>query len=320
MMKVLVTGGCGFIASHVVDAYVDQGHEVVIVDNLSTGKMENKNKKANLYRVDICEDGVAEVFAREKPDVVNHHAAQISVPLSVEKPLLDAETNIKGTIRLLELSKEYGVKKFLFSSTGGAIYGEAERVPTDEDYPPVPASPYAISKFACEKYIQYYHKQFGLKYTILRYSNVFGPRQIPHGEAGVVAIFAEKLLNGQHPTLNHFPDEKRGMIRDYCFVKDIARASILATESQKVGIFNIGTGKGTHTIDLYRETIIALRNNGTIIPQAFDEPRRDVARAGDIRVSTLDPTKAKRDLDWEAAYDLAGGLLETIQWYSGHAA
>ncbi len=319
-MKVLVTGGCGFIASHVVDAYVDQGHEVVIVDNLCTGKMENKNSKASLYKVDICEEGVAEVFAGEKPDIVNHHAAQISVPLSVEQPLFDAETNIKGTIRLLELSKEYGVKKFLFSSTGGAIYGEAERVPTDEGYPPVPASPYAISKFACEKYIQYYHKQFGLKYTILRYSNVFGPRQIPHGEAGVVAIFAEKLLKGEHPTLNHFPDEKRGMIRDYCFVKDIARASILATESQKVGIFNIGTGKGTHTLDLYKETINALRSNGTIIAQAFDEPRRDAARAGDIRVSTLDPTKARRDLGWEAQYDLAKGLLETIQWYAEHAA
>lgn len=314
-MKVLVTGGCGFIASHVVDAYVGQGYEVVIVDNLSTGKMENKNDKAKFYRVDICDDEVGKVFAAEKPDVVNHHAAQISVPLSVQEPLLDAEINIKGTLRLLELSREHGVKKIIFSSTGGAIYGEATRVPTDEEYAPVPASPYAISKFSSEKYIQYYHGQFGLNYTILRYSNVFGPRQIPHGEAGVVAIFTEKLLAGQHPTLNHFPEEKRGMIRDYCYVKDIARASIIATGSDKVGIFNIGTGKGTHTLELYTETIKALRSKGKVIPPEFDEPKRDVARPGDIKVSTLNPGKALAELNWEARYDLQKGLLETVDWY-----
>ena len=314
-MKVLVTGGCGFIASHVVDAYINQGYEVIIVDNLSTGNIENKNAKAKFYKVDICDKEVGQVFATEKPDIVNHHAAQISVPLSVKEPLLDAEINVKGTIRLLELSKEHGVKKFIFSSTGGAIYGEARKVPTDEDYPPVPASPYAISKFSSEKYIQYYQGQFGLNYTILRYSNVFGPRQIPHGEAGVVAIFTEKLLSGQHPTLNHFPEEKRGMIRDYCYVKDIARASIIASGSGKVGIFNIGTGKGTHTLELYTETIKALRHKGKVIPLEFDEPKRDEARLGDIKVSTLDPSKAKRELNWEAMYDLQKGLLETVDWY-----
>ena len=314
-MKVLVTGGCGFIASHVVDAYVREGYEVVVVDNLSTGKIKNKNKKARLYKVDICHEELGRVFAAEKPDIVNHHAAQISVPLSVQQPLVDAEINIKGTLRLLELSKDYGVKKFIFSSTGGAIYGEATRVPTDEEYPPVPASPYAISKFSSERYIQYYHGQFGLNYTILRYSNVFGPRQIPHGEAGVVAIFTEKLLAGQHPILNHFPDEKRGMIRDYCFVKDVARASILATKSKKIGIFNIGTGKGTHTLDLYRETIDALRSKGKEIAHKFDKPKRDLARPGDIRVSTLDPSKAKKELKWSSKYDLRRGLLETVDWY-----
>lgn len=314
-MKVLVTGGCGFIASHVVDAYVGQGYEVVIVDNLSTGKMENKNDKAKFYKVDICDDEVGRVFASEKPDIVNHHAAQISVPLSVQEPLLDAEINIKGTLRLLELCREHGVKKIIFSSTGGAIYGEATRVPTDEEYSPIPASPYAISKFSSEKYIQYYHGQFGLNYTILRYSNVFGPRQIPHGEAGVVAIFTEKLLTGQHPTLNHFPEEKRGMVRDYCYVKDIARASIIATGSDKVGIFNIGTGKGTHTLELYTETIKALRSKGITIPPEFDEPKRDVARPGDIKVSTLNPGKAMAELSWEAQYDLQKGLLETVDWY-----
>lgn len=316
-MKVLVTGGCGFIASHVVDAYINSGYEVVIVDNLSTGKIENKNEKAAFYRIDICEDRVADVFAREKPDIVNHHAAQISVPLSVKEPLLDAEINIKGTVRLLNLSRDYGVKKFIFASTGGAIYGEADQVPTDENYQPEPLSPYAISKFASEKYIRYYNHQFGLDYTILRYSNVYGPRQIPHGEAGVVAIFAEMLLAGQHPTLNHFPEEKRGMIRDYCYAKDIARASILATETERTGIYNIGTGKGTHTLDLYKQTIAALRSQGRKVPEQFDEPKRDMARPGDIKVSTLNPGKAHRELGWEPLYDLRVGLGETIQWYAG---
>jgi len=315
-MKVLVTGGCGFIASHVVDAYINEGYEVVIVDDLSTGKIQNKNKKAKLYKINICDEKVRTVFAAENPDIINHHAAQISVPLSVQEPLLDAEINIKGTVRLLGLSKDYGVKKFIFSSTGGAIYGEATQVPTDEEYPPVPASPYAISKFSSERYIQYYHGQFGLNYTILRYSNVFGPRQIPHGEAGVVAIFIEKLLAGQRPTLNHFPDERKGMVRDYCYVKDVASANIRASKSTKIGIFNIGTGKGTHTLDLYREIIKALRNTGKTIPRTFDTPKRDTARPGDIRVSTLNPSKAKRELKWEATYDLREGLIETIDWYS----
>jgi len=315
-MKILVTGGCGFIASHVVDAYINEGHDVVIVDDLSTGKMQNKNKKARLYKVNICDEKVRKVFDAEKPDIVNHHAAQISVPLSVQEPLLDAEINIKGTLRLLGLSKDYGVKKFIFSSTGGAIYGEATQIPTNEEYPPVPASPYAISKFSSERYIQYYYGQFGLNYTILRYSNVFGPRQIPHGEAGVVAIFIEKLLAGQKPTLNHFPEERRGMVRDYCYVKDVARASIIASNTKKIGIFNIGTGKGTHTLELYTEVIKALRNKGKIIPRSFDKPKRDVARPGDIKVSTLNPLKAKKELKWEAKYDLQEGLLETVDWYS----
>jgi UDP-glucose 4-epimerase len=315
-MKVLVTGGCGFIASHVTDAYVERGYDVVIVDNLSSGKMANKNDHAKLYKVDICDEKLAEVFAAEKPDLVNHHAAQISVPLSVQEPLLDAEINIKGTVRLLELARAYKIKKFIFASTGGAIYGDADMVPTDENYLPEPASPYAISKFASEKYIRYYYHQFGLGYTILRYSNVFGPRQIPHGEAGVVAIFTEKLLKGEHPTLNHFPEERRGMVRDYCYVKDIAQASIIASEGEKVGIFNIGTGKGTDTLELYQETINVLRSKGKAIPQAFDEPKRDIARPGDIKVSTLNPAKAMTELGWEARYDLRKGLAETIDWYS----
>ncbi|HOV90175.1 MAG TPA: NAD-dependent epimerase/dehydratase family protein [Syntrophorhabdaceae bacterium] len=314
-MKVLVTGGCGFIGSNVVDAYVDNGYDVAIIDNLSTGKKDNKNEKARLYVDDICRDSIEEIFKKEMPDVVNHHAAQISVPLSVSDPLFDAEVNIKGIIRLLQLCVRYNVKRFIFSSTGGAIYGEADIVPTGEDYVPEPASPYAISKLASEKYIRFFYGQYGLGYTILRYSNVYGPRQIPHGEAGVVAIFTEKLLDGIHPTLNHFPAEPQGMIRDYCYVKDIARANIIATSIDKVGIYNIGTGKGTTTLELYKEIINALRIKGVAIPQVFDDPKRDKARPGDIKVSTLNPEKAASELGWQAQYSLEKGILETVDWY-----
>ena len=314
-MRVLVTGGCGFIGSNVVDAYIEKGYDVAIIDNLSTGKQENKNEKARLYVEDICKDGIEEVFKKERPDIVNHHAAQISVPLSVQDPLFDAEVNIKGIIRLLLLCNKYNVKKFIFSSTGGAIYGDADVVPTGEDYVPEPASPYAIAKLSSEKYIRFFYGQYGLRYTILRYSNVYGPRQIPHGEAGVVAIFTEKLLDGVLPTLNHFPGEPQGMIRDYCYVKDIAMANILATEKDTVGIFNIGIGKGTTTLELYRLVLKTLRSKGVDIPQAFDEPKRDMARPGDIKVSTLNPGKAKIELGWEAGYTVEMGLSETVDWY-----
>ncbi|HON85398.1 MAG TPA: NAD-dependent epimerase/dehydratase family protein [Syntrophorhabdaceae bacterium] len=314
-MRVLVTGGCGFIGSNVVDAYIEKGYDVAIIDNLSTGKQENKNEKARLYVEDICKDGIEEVFKKERPDIVNHHAAQISVPLSVQDPLFDAEVNIKGIIRLLLLCNKYNVKKFIFSSTGGAIYGDADVVPTGEDYVPEPASPYAIAKLSSEKYIRFFYGQYGLRYTILRYSNVYGPRQIPHGEAGVVAIFTEKLLDGVLPTLNHFPGEPQGMIRDYCYVKDIAMANLLATEKDTVGIFNIGTGKGTTTLELYRLVLKTLRSKGVDIPQAFDEPKRDMARPGDIKVSTLNPGKAKIELGWEAGYTVEMGLSETVDWY-----
>jgi UDP-glucose 4-epimerase len=315
MMKVLITGGCGFIGSHVVDAFVREGYDVVVIDDLSSGKVENMNKNAKLYERDICDDGIEEVLREEKPDIVDHHAAQISVPLSVKEPLFDAEVNIKGTVRLLDLSRKHGVRKFIFASTGGAVYGEADKVPTDEGCCPEPVSPYAIAKFACEKYIKFFMYQHGLRYTVLRYANVFGPRQIPHGEAGVVAIFTEMLLSGKRPVLNHFPEERRGMVRDYCYVKDIAEASILAAASDKMGIFNIGTGVGTHTLDLYTATIDALREKGRVIPREFDEPLKAEARPGDIRTSILNAGKAKEELGWTPAYDVRRGLSETIDWY-----
>lgn len=314
-MKILVTGGCGFIASHVTDAYVREGHQVTVVDNLSTGNRANKNEKAAFYLADICDPAVEEVFAAEKPDVINHHAAQISVPLSVLEPIADAEVNIKGTLRLLELARKYQVKKVIFASTGGAIYGEAKVVPTDEEYPPQPASPYAIAKFSVENYLRFYRDYHGLNYTCLRYSNVYGPRQIPHGEAGVVAIFTEAILKGRLPTINHFPEEPDGMIRDYCYVKDIAAANMLATSSGQTGIFNIGTGRGTSTMDLYRMIVDAIRKKGVAVPAGFDSPKRADARGGDIRASTLKADRARQGIGFGAAYDLPKGLSETIEWY-----
>lgn len=315
-MRILVTGGCGFIGSHVVDAYVREGHDVAIVDNLSTGKKANKNGKARFYQVDIRDGSLEDVFREERPDVVNHHAAQISVPLSVKDPLNDADVNIKGTIHLLDLSQRYAAKKFIFSSTGGAIYGEADQVPTAEDYHPVPASPYAIAKLSAENYIRFFGEQHGLHYTILRYANVYGPRQIPHGEAGVVAIFTEALLQGKLPTLNRFGDQPMGMIRDYCYVKDVAEASMVATARDKLGMFNIATGVGTCTFDLYRLALRLVRQTGITLGPEYDDPKQAEARSGDIRVSTLNPDKARKELDFQARHTLEEGLSETVQWYT----
>ncbi len=314
-MKILVTGGCGFIGSHVVDAFVEAGHEVVIVDNLSSGTLANKNERARFYEVDICTAELEEIIHDEGPEMIFHHAAQISVPLSVKDPLTDAEVNIKGTLRLLELSRMHGVRRFVFASTGGAIYGDANEVPTREDYVPQPASPYAISKFSCEHYVRFYEKQHNLCHVILRYSNVYGPRQIPHGEAGVVAIFTEALLSKKLPTLNHFPGEPDGMVRDYCFVKDIASANLLAARTDKPGTYNIGTGKGTTTRQLYREILQALRLSGIDLPPLYDHPRTAEAREGDIRVSTLNTDRARAELGFRPAFQLKEGLAQTVAWY-----
>ena len=314
-MKILVTGGCGFIGSHVVDTFVDAGYKVIIVDNLSSGTLANKNERALFYRADICTPELEEIIHDERPEMIVHHAAQISVPLSVRDPLMDAEVNIKGTLRLLELSRVHGVKRFVFASTGGAIYGEAGVVPTPEDYVPQPSSPYAISKLSCEHYIRFYEKQHNLVHVILRYSNVYGPRQIPHGEAGVVAIFTEALLEKKLPILNHFPGEPDGMVRDYCFVKDIAAANLLAAKTNRPGTYNIGTGKGATTYELYGEVLHALRLNGIDLPPLFDRPKSAEAREGDIKVSTLNTARALAELGFRPAFQLREGLAQTVAWY-----
>ncbi len=306
-MKVLVTGGAGFIGSHVVDALVDAGHEVVIVDNLATGYKRNLNPKAKFYQIDICSQALETVFQQEKPDVVNHHAAQVSVPLSIEDPMQDAEVNVKGLVNLIQYCVKYKVKKVIYISSGGAIYGEAEEYPTSELYPPQPLSVYAINKLTGEHYLRFYERQYGLKYTVLRYANVFGPRQVSHGEAGVVSIFIEKLLHNQQPTLYLYPGEPEGMIRDYVYVLDAVRANLYALEAGDNDVFNIGTGVETTTTLLYKKIAWHMAKDTS----ALTGP----ARKGDLHRSLLDCAKAFRVLGWSPVYTLDAGLRDTIAYF-----
>lgn len=315
-MKILVTGGAGFIGSNVVDGYIGAGHEVIVVDNLCSGKMRNLNPKARFYLMDVRSAEIGKLFELEKPDVVNHHAAQMSVPASVEDPLYDADVNVKGFINILEAARTSGVKKVIFISSGGAIYGEAEEYPTTEMCRPVPLSPYAITKLVSENYLAFYNHQYGLDYTVLRYANVFGPRQIPHGEAGVVAIFMDRLLGGKQCTLYHFDDEPRGMTRDYCFSGDVARANLLALDKGSGDAFNIGTGVITHTEELFGAIHSVMKDKASLAP-GLEVMKRAKARAGDLKRSCLNAEKAKRVLGWEPKFDLAKGLEQTLQWRMG---
>lgn len=318
-MKIMVTGGAGFIGSNVVDGFIDAGHQVVVVDNLYTGKRSNVNPQAQFYELDIRSPQVAELIEREKPDVLNHHAAQISVPDSVADPLFDADVNIKGLLNLLEAAKEHDVGKVIFISSGGAVYGEASEYPTSEAYQPRPLSPYAVSKFSSEHYLEYYRHQYGLDYTTLRYANIYGPRQVPHGEAGVVAIFMNNLLQGKRSILNHFAQDEAGMVRDYCYVKDVVRANLAALENGSGDFFNIGTGVGTRTLDLYRVLFEIFQARSPDIPEALAVPDRQLARPGDLTKSCLVIEKARRVLGWVPKTDLRKGIRDTVKWRSQQA-
>ena len=314
-MKILVTGGAGFIGSNVVDGYIEKGHSVMVVDNLFTGKRDNLNPEAKFYEVDIRSREIEKIIQKERPDVINHHAAQISVPASVENPCFDVDVNVKGTLNILEASRKNGVRKIVFISSGGAIYGEAEQYPTSESYYPKPQSPYAISKLVSEYYLAYYYHQWGIAYTILRYANIYGPRQIPHGEAGVVAIFMTQLMNNQICTLYHFPNETSGMIRDYCFVGDVVKANLLALDQNENDVFNIGTGRGTNTLDLFSNIFEEVKKVKEDLPDNIQEPKRKVARQGDINKSCLVVKKAKNKLGWRSERSLADGVKATLEWY-----
>jgi UDP-glucose 4-epimerase len=314
-MKILVTGGAGFIGSNVVDGFIRDGHDVVVMDDLSTGSEKNLNPRARFYRADIRSDKVREIMAGERPDILNHHAAQVSVPVSVADPVKDADINVRGLLNLLQSAVHCGVKKVIFISSGGAIYGEAEEYPTTESYTPRPYSPYAISKMVSEYYVAWFKQQHGLEYTVLRYANVFGPRQVPHGEAGVVSIFMENLLHDRPCILNHFPGEEEGMIRDYCYVGDVARANLMALTGGDGGVFNIGTGRETKTLRLYRAIYEAVKELKPGIAPALADPARQQARGGDIKRSCLVSERARKGLGWTPEIDLPTGLRLTLQWW-----
>ncbi len=306
-MKILITGGAGFIGSHVAQAYLELGHEVVVVDNLSSGYLHNVDPRVKLYKIDIRDEQLSEVFACEQPDIVNHHAAQISVPLSIQDPMLDADINTLGFINILQCCVKYQVKKVIYISSGGAIYGEAKEYPTTENYQPIPLSVYAINKMSGEQYLRFYQHQYGLSYTVLRYANVYGPRQVSHGEAGVVSIFIEKLLQGLIPTIYAYPEEPEGMIRDYVFVADVVRANVLALSEGLNDYFNIGTCMETTTNQLYNAICWQL---GLDVP-----PHRGEARQGDLHRSMLDYSKAFKVLGWSPIYSLEDGIKETIAFF-----
>lgn len=302
-MKVLVTGGAGFIGSHVADAYIAAGHEVVIFDNLSTGVKENLNPQAKFYEVDIRSDQAAEILVQEKPDILNHHAAQIRVDISVKDPILDATINTISLIRLMEAAKDKGfLQKVIFSSTGGAMYGN-QPTPFNENMTAQPLSPYGISKRATELYLNFYHEQYGIKYIALRYANVYGPRQNPHGEAGVVSIFCEKLLSGKQPVING--DGKQ--TRDYVFVADVVRANILATNLDLIGEYNIGTNTETDVNQIYQ--LISQEINPQM--QALHGP----AKTGEQRTSSLDYSLAKEKLEWQPITKLDEGIKQTVAFF-----
>jgi len=304
-MKILVTGGAGFIGSNIVDAYIEKGYEVVVVDDLSSGKKENLNKKAKFYRLDICDSAVEEVFKKERIDIVNHHAAQVDVRKSIADPAFDARVNIEGSLNILENCRKYRIKKIIFASSGGVIYGECGSVPPNENSPPSPISPYGISKYTVECYLSTYEKIYGLKYIALRYGNVYGPRQDPYGEAGVVAIFSGKMLsNGE---VDIFGDGEQ--VRDYVYVGDVVRANILCLESGDNEIFNIGTGKSTSVNRLFSEM-----KELTGYPK---QPVYRAPRAGELIRSCLDVGRAEQKLGWRADTSLKQGLKETIEFFRG---
>lgn len=302
-MKFLVTGGAGFIASHIVDSLIYDGNEVVVVDDLSTGKEANLNPKAKFYKIDICSSEISAVFEMEKPDYVNHHAAQISVVRSTLEPELDIRLNIIGSLNIIEQSVKYGVKKLIYASTGGAIYGEPEYLPADEEHPVKPLAPYGIDKHTVEHYLYMYNVLYGLKYTVLRYANVYGPRQDPHGEAGVIAIFSQKMLNGERPRI--FGDGTA--TRDYVYVGDVVEANMIAIEKGNGGIYNIATNRETSVNELFN----LLKKEFSFDQEAIYENKRP----GEVQRIYLTNEKAKRELGWVPKVSFEEGIKRTVEFY-----
>ncbi|MFN3286623.1 MAG: NAD-dependent epimerase/dehydratase family protein [bacterium] len=306
-MRVLVTGGAGFVGSHVVEVLRAAGHRVAVVDVLDPGRAEFVPEGVPLYRVDVASRQLEEVFQEERPQAVCHHAAQASVAVSVREPLRDAQVNVLGTLNVLECCVRYGVGRVLFASTGGAIYGEPDRLPVSEDHPTRPVSPYGVHKLCAEQHLAAYGHLYGLRWIALRYGNVYGPRQDPYGEAGVVAIFCVAMLEGRQPVI--FGDGQH--TRDYVYVEDVARANLLALETDVQGVFNVGTGVETPTREIFERVRDATGFSG--------EPRYAPARPGDVRRICLDIARAERVLGWRPQVTLAEGIARTVAWFRAHA-
>ena len=302
-MRILVTGGAGFIGSHIAEAFVREGHEVSIVDDLSSGREEQVPQGARFYRLDIRSPELRAVFATEKPEVLCHHAAQMDVRRSVADPGYDASVNILGLLNLMELGRQYGLRRVLFASTGGAIYGEQEVFPCPETHPTEPVSPYGVAKLASERYLHFYSVQYGISWVGLRYANVYGPRQNPHGEAGVVAIFTEKLLRGEQPVIHGDGLQTR----DYVYVGDLVRANLLALESDYCGPLNLGTGKETDVNTLFH---LLCELTGVTLPE-----RHGPAKPGEQRRSCIDSGLAERVLGWRPEVELSEGLRRTVEFF-----
>jgi UDP-glucose 4-epimerase len=302
-MRILVTGGAGFIGSHVTDRFVEQGHEVVVFDDLSSGFREFVNPRARLVVGDLADSAAVDACVREfRPEVVDHHAAQIDVRKSVSDPRHDANVNILGAIGLLESCARHGVKKVIYASTGGALYGEGRQLPAPEEHPVNPEAPYGASKHTVEHYLYIWKLLHGLDYTVLRYPNVYGPRQNPHGEAGVNAIFIGLMLEGKRPRIFGTGEQ----VRDYLFVSDVVAANEIALGRGSGEMVNLGTGVGTSVLDIVRELNRIL---GTRI-----EPIFEAARPGEIQKIYLDATRARRVLGWEPKVSFADGLTRTVEW------
>jgi len=302
-LKVLVTGGAGFIGSHVADRLLADGHEVVILDDLSNGHVENLQPSARFYQMDLHSPWIDELFRIERPEAVVHQAAQASVRRSVEDPVFDAGVNVLGTAALLQASVHHGVRRFLFASTGGALYGDADVIPTPEDYPTLPVSPYGASKLAAEVYLRTFHAMHGLSYAALRYANVYGPRQDPHGEAGVVAIFTRRLLSGEKARING--DGKQ--TRDFVYVGDVAEANARVLASDAVGSFNVGTGIETDITTIFQ---VLKRLTGSSQPEEHGPPL-----PGEQRRSVVDARKIEKLLGWKPKTALDAGLDATVRYF-----
>lgn len=303
---VCITGGAGFIGSHLADAFLASGRRVLVIDDLSSGRREHVPPGAELAVLDVRSREAAERLERDGIDLLVHHAAQMDVRRSVADPVFDADVNVLGGLNLLEAARRGGVRQVIFASTGGAIYGEQEAFPAGEGHPVRPVSPYGVSKLALERYLYYYHVTYGMAVTCLRYANVYGERQNPHGEAGVVAIFLDRLLAGRRPTINGAGLQTR----DYVHVSDVVRANIAALGVPGFHVFNVGTGVETSVVELYRGLAAAV---GSRLEAEHGPPK-----PGEQQRSVIDATRLQRELGVPVPIPLAAGLARTVDWFRLH--